>query len=235
MRLERQTVLSVDGIATLPAATVPIVSRMRQQPLPVGVTAQRPGLVTAVCTTSPDPHAVLSDRRVAIANLIMNGGIAQVNDSKRGRQQLDKVRQRRRRNHPNSVFLVIEVSRAIKKSRAQPALGVVHAAEFDLIVEGPRVPEFIDFQEQAYEVEMGLIASLRLTANDHLRHHQLQSATYLLDGDAPPEYRLWFEAGAVDARVSLNLTRRSARKTGADVRRVLREPGTSRSLGLVDE
>src|SRR5262245_22989135 len=148
MRLERQTVFFVDGIAALPSATVPIVTRMRQQLPPVGVTGRLPALLTAVFTKNVDGHALLSDRGLAIANVILSSGLAQVQDSERVEQELDAVREQRRRQNPDGMFLITEVSRSIRKARSRPAFGVVNANDFDLIVEGALIPAFIDFQRQ---------------------------------------------------------------------------------------
>ena len=115
-----------------------------------------------------------------------DAGLAQVQQSERVQKELDVVRQQRRRQHPDGVFLIIEVSRSIREPRSQPALGVVNDMDFDLIVEGPLSPAIIDFRRQAHEAEMSLIGSLRLTVNDHLKHQELQSSDLPSQGQQAP-------------------------------------------------
>jgi hypothetical protein len=126
-------------LATLPTTTVPIVTRIREQLPPVGVTDRQSALLTAVFTKDVDGHALLSDRRQAIANLILKDRIAQVLQSRRLQRELGAVRRRRRQQNPDGLYLITEVSRFIREPRRQPALGAVTARDFDLVVEGPLI------------------------------------------------------------------------------------------------
>ena len=232
MRLERQTVFLVQGVATLPAATVPVVTRMRRQLMPIGVTGRLPGLLSAVVTRDVDGGALSSDRRIALANLLLRGGLPRIQQPDQPVGEIQAIRDLRRQRHPDGLFLITEVSRSIRSPVSQPALGVVHGTDFDLIVEGPMVSGFRDFQWQAHEVEMVLLGALRLTADDDLRHEEVQSATYLLSRTKRPEYRMWIDAGSLEIRRALNITNQSAQRMRRDAARILRSAAT-RPLRLV--
>ena len=81
---------------------------------------------------------------------------------------------------------------------------------------------------------MSLIGSLRLTANDHLQYHELQSATYLLKENACLRVPLVLRGG-FDRPPSVFVTHGIlvARRMRRDVRSVLRRSEAWRSLGLV--
>jgi len=233
MRLERQTIFAVEGIASLPAATVPIVTRMRMHLPAVGVEGPTPAVISAFLTTNVDEHSHFSDQRIAIANLILKGGIGQVQDARAIKRELKAVRELRSHSYARRVFLITEVSRSTREPRREGALAAINTDAFDLVFEGPRSSAILEFRRQTHEAEMALMGAVRLTANDPLQHHEVQSATYLLNSERHPEYWMWLEAGSVEARVSANITASSAREMRKHAKAALRKPEASRSLSLV--
>lgn len=234
MRIERSSVYVVSGIATLPSEATLVVEDIWLELPAFGIAAAgQTARVRAWLTMDVDEAVLATDRRVAIANLILNGaGIAGVEDSALLEAEIDRVRSRRSARHSSGPFLVFQVSKAIPPQPRDPAMAVVIAPAFDLIVEGPRLAAFIDFQKQVEEVELRVLGALKLMINTHVEHHRLAADCYLVVDDRI-EYRMWFDAGSAEVRVALNLTSDAALAMAAQVTSVLCDPEGSAVLGLV--
>ena len=234
MRIERLSLYILKGIASLPAETSPLVEDIDLELPAFGISGPgQTARVTAVITTDVDVAVLATDRRTGIANLILSGaGIAGIEDSDVLDAEIGRIRSQRREQFSNGPYLVFRLAKEVGLQPSDPAMGVVNAQSFDLIVEGPRLPTFVDFQKQAREVELRVLGALKLMVNSHLIHQELSAATYLTIDDRI-EYRLWFEAGSVDVSVALNLTSEAAHAMAVQVATVLNNRQGSSVLDLV--
>jgi hypothetical protein len=233
MRIERLSLYAVDGVATLPAETIELVDGLEVE-MPgfgdpgVGQTAR----LSALLTTSVDSAVLAIDRRTAIANLILGGGLAAADDAQRLDAEIARIRSRRRDRNSSGPFLVSRLSKEVESPQREPSMSVIKARSFDLIVEGPGKSTFLDFKRQAQEIELRLLGAMKLMVNTHFRHVQLSTASYLMVDDRI-EYRVWIDGVSGEFSVALNLTFDAAAAIGTQLETALAETRGSAVLGLI--
>jgi hypothetical protein len=107
MKIERSSVYVVSGIATLPSEAIPVIEDILLELPAFGIAAAgQTARVRAWLTTDVDGAALATDRRAAIANLILNGaGTAGVEDSALLDAEIDRIRSRRSEQHSSGPFL----------------------------------------------------------------------------------------------------------------------------------
>jgi hypothetical protein len=221
MRIERQTIYAIEGVGSLSTDPVSIASGMRLRISDASGADRIPVRVNAHLTTDVDGSSLQSDRRDAVATMLMTGRGPRLGNQRMVGKEITTIRRHRGQKWPGQLWLVTEVSRA---TRPLPRGRTIdrRTPTFDMIMPlgGPPSTLF-EFREQAREVEMSVLGALRLSRIRDLRYTVVQSATYVVDRNGCPEYWMMPEAYPAEIRTSVNVTPRSAQQLRDSVRAAL--------------